>query len=343
MINYDFVPYLRGDARHILQRPTNIGPLPTKDSDVYDVTSFYHRLMASFGIIDIVYTPWGSNSFYLNNLRRYGIPEFDFSSFHQGSSFLFCETSDRLGFPTTEVTDFKGIGPHCPPPLPLPAEWEPFLNDPTSKGTIFVSLGSNTKWDHAPEYLKTAFWTALRNFTAYRIVFTYDADPPNDVPPHLKVSKWAPQRALLAHPTTKLFVSHSGLKSVNEALCAGVPLVLMPIFAEQKVNAEFMVAQGRATLINKWTLTAEALQNAIQSQLGPAWPQLKAKAARYAKIYVDRIARPSAVSAFYAERVAKTGGRGTTWPKAALNLYFLQVWGIDIFVGVIGLIVILSV
>uniref|UniRef100_A0A7E4VP91 UDP-glucuronosyltransferase n=1 Tax=Panagrellus redivivus TaxID=6233 RepID=A0A7E4VP91_PANRE len=341
-INFDSTPYLRGDARHVLHRPSNTGRLPQTDADVYNPKSFYHRVVNVLGLLEIPWTPFAVNLFSLTNLRRFGLPDFDFRTFYRDASFLFTETFDRLSMPTTEVVDFKGVGPYCPPAHTLSPEWDTFLNDPKSNGTIIVALGSNAKWTHAPEYLKTAFWTALRNFTNYRIVFTYDADPPNDVPPHLKVSKWAPQRALLAHPTTKLFVSHSGLKSVNEALCAGVPLVLMPIFAEQKVNAEFMVAQGRATLINKWTLTAETLQNAIQSQLGPAWPELKAKAVRYAKIYVDRIARPSAISAFYAERVAKTGGRGTTWPKAALKLSFVQVWGIDVIVGVIGFIVILS-
>ncbi|KAI5182020.1 glucuronosyltransferase [Nematocida sp. AWRm80] len=341
-VNFDSTQYLRGNARHVLHRPTNIGQLPISDDDVFNIHSFYHRLVNGIGLYEPLFSPWAINTFSLTNLRHFGMPKFDFASFCRDASFLFTETFDRLGMPTTEVVDFKGVGPYCPEAPPLSDKWKTFLNDPTSKGTIIVALGSNAKWTHAPEYLKTAFWTALRNLTDYRIVFTYDADLPEDIPPHLKVSKWAPQRALLAHPTTKLFVSHSGLKSVNEALCAGVPLVLIPIFAEQKYNAEFVVAQGRATLLNKWTVTTDSLQTAILNQVGSYWFDKKAKALRYARIYVDRIAPSSAISAFYAERVAKTRGQGVTWPKAFMKLYSLQTWLIDLFVPLVLLIVLLS-
>lgn len=41
-----------------------------------------------------------------------------------------------------------------------------------------------------------------------------------------------------AHPKIKGFVTHSGLMSIQEAIYHGVPLVSMPVFAEQDYNAE---------------------------------------------------------------------------------------------------------
>ena len=34
----------------------------------------------------------------------------------------------------------------------------------------------------------------------------------NDLPSHVKIVKWAPQYEILQHPSTKLMLSHCGLK-----------------------------------------------------------------------------------------------------------------------------------
>ena len=49
----------------------------------------------------------------------------------------------------------------------------------------------------------------------------------------LLVSPWVPQLAVLAHPATKLFVTHAGLNSMHEALAAGKPMLAMPYSADQ--------------------------------------------------------------------------------------------------------------
>ena len=49
----------------------------------------------------------------------------------------------------------------------------------------------------------------------------------------LLVSPWVPQLAVLAHPATKLFVTHCGINSLNEGLAAGKPLLGMPFATDQ--------------------------------------------------------------------------------------------------------------
>ena len=57
------------------------------------------------------------------------------------------------------------------------------------------------------------------------------------LPKHVRVVKWAPQNDVLAHPGTKVFVTHGGANSVYEAAFHGIPIVALPIFAEQPHNA----------------------------------------------------------------------------------------------------------
>jgi hypothetical protein len=52
------------------------------------------------------------------------------------------------------------------------------------------------------------------------------------------VLPWAPQAAILGHPAAKLFVTHGGLGSLYEGLSAGLPLVALPFFADQHINAQ---------------------------------------------------------------------------------------------------------
>jgi len=49
--------------------------------------------------------------------------------------------------------------------------------------------------------------------------------------------RWLPQASLLAHPKTRLFISHCGLNAVFEAAHYGVPVLATPLSADQHNHA----------------------------------------------------------------------------------------------------------
>jgi hypothetical protein len=51
-------------------------------------------------------------------------------------------------------------------------------------------------------------------------------------------------QALLTHAAVELFVTHGGLNSTLEGLSAGLPLIVMPFFADQPINAQHVVNKG---------------------------------------------------------------------------------------------------
>ncbi|OQV22739.1 putative UDP-glycosyltransferase 72D1 [Hypsibius exemplaris] len=61
---------------------------------------------------------------------------------------------------------------------------------------------------------------------------------------------WAPQKEILAHPATKVFVTHCGWNSALETLTYGVPVVAWPMFADQLINAEWLEEEGVGKLIH---------------------------------------------------------------------------------------------
>lgn len=59
----------------------------------------------------------------------------------------------------------------------------------------------------------------------------------------LVVPSWAPQIDILAHRATGGFLSHCGWNSTVESIVHGVPIIAWPLYAEQAMNARFLVQE----------------------------------------------------------------------------------------------------
>jgi UDP:flavonoid glycosyltransferase YjiC (YdhE family) len=96
-----------------------------------------------------------------------------------------------------------------------------------------------------------------------------DLDALPDPPDNVRVERWVPQQDVLGHAATA--VVHGGSGSTLGALAAGVPLVVMPLFADQPQNARRVaeVGAGLAVEPNRDDVAATAgpLRDAINSVL----------------------------------------------------------------------------
>ncbi|CAB5369489.1 unnamed protein product [Rhizophagus irregularis] len=81
--------------------------------------------------------------------------------------------------------------------------------------------------------------------------------------PHIHISKFAPQFAILNHTNTKLFFSHGGAGSSHESLYTGTPMLVLPFGADQMSNAEKLKLAGVALTLNKFTLDVSDIINKI--------------------------------------------------------------------------------
>ncbi|KAF7059958.1 hypothetical protein CFC21_066794 [Triticum aestivum] len=60
------------------------------------------------------------------------------------------------------------------------------------------------------------------------------------------VVSWCPQLEVLAHQAVGCFLTHCGWNSTSEALVAGVPMVALPQWTDQPMNAKYVEAVWRA-------------------------------------------------------------------------------------------------
>lgn len=89
---------------------------------------------------------------------------------------------------------------------------------------------------------------------------TYDIkDMLNQVHPHARLIKWAPQTAVLLHPSTALFVSHGGLGSWYESMYSGTRMIMFPFFGDQPANALITEQSGLGGILKSKFSIEEAV------------------------------------------------------------------------------------
>jgi UDP:flavonoid glycosyltransferase YjiC (YdhE family) len=91
-----------------------------------------------------------------------------------------------------------------------------------------------------------------------RVLLTTGADLDlAPVPPNVRVERWVPQAEALAQAS--LVVCHGGSGTVLGTLAAGIPLVIMPLFADQLANARTLAQVGAARVVHPDGLRAAIL------------------------------------------------------------------------------------
>lgn len=76
---------------------------------------------------------------------------------------------------------------------------------------------------------------------------TLDSRTLGPVPANVRIEAWAPQEHVLPH--TALVVCHGGSGTTIGALAVGVPILFMPLFADQPANAKRVTASGAGLIV----------------------------------------------------------------------------------------------
>lgn len=65
----------------------------------------------------------------------------------------------------------------------------------------------------------------------------------------------------------RLFITHCGLLSTQEAIFRKVPILALPVFLDQRGNAEKLLRRNLTKILDVGQLTAEGLRNGINEIL----------------------------------------------------------------------------
>ena len=100
---------------------------------------------------------------------------------------------------------------------------------------------------------------------------------------------WQPQNDILGHPKTKLFITHCGSGSQHEALFHGVPMLGIPMFAEQGWNCARAQRKGIALCLDLMTFTADELYDNIRELIGNSTFKTTMQISAKGEIYSQRM------------------------------------------------------
>lgn len=188
---------------------------------------------------------------------------------------------------------------------PLPDWW-----DGSEAPLVYLSFGTEAPTtDFFPSVYLAAI-DALAELPARLLVTIGNARDPAElgpVPASVHVEQWVPQAAVMPHVAA--MVGHGGSGSTLTALSWGVPLALVPLFADQGTNARRVAEAGAGVVLEGGPEAISGLSKAVSRLLDN--PSYRAGAARVR----DEIAALAPVD----DTVAVLAGLAGEQPRAALG------------------------
>ncbi|KAG1448890.1 hypothetical protein G6F56_008814 [Rhizopus delemar] len=149
------------------------------------------------------------------------------------------------------------------------------------------------------------------------------------------ISPWAPQVAILHHPSSALFITHGGFGSVSESLYQGVPVVVYPFFGDQHGTAVMAEESGFGRWLRKEDLLKDGnkMKDVVSEVLQDRQGQYKRTLQRFKALVQIRSLRGVQRGADVVEEVLFTHQDGELMHRHDVrhDLSFLKAYNLDIY------------
>ena len=145
---------------------------------------------------------------------------------------------------------------------------------------VYLSFGTEVPSptrDYFPDVYRAAL-QALQGVARVLVTIGNERDPAELGPlsPSVRVERWVSQAELMPH--TAAMIGHAGAGSTLTALTAGVPMALVPLFADQPFNARRVAELGAAIALEGGPASVPALAQAVPELLSDARYRDRARA-----------------------------------------------------------------
>ncbi|CAD5211777.1 unnamed protein product [Bursaphelenchus okinawaensis] len=195
---------------------------------------------------------------------KFGVEMPEFRDLLRKSSYVFVNVHDHLDHPRPITRKMHYIGGIAvkKPQSKHTKEVEQIISRP-SKGLILFSMGSLIDSTLMPKFVKEAFMATFAHFKDYTFLWRIKVNP-NDTQEFENITNlytiaWMDQPTILADTKTKLFITHCGQNSVMEAAYNGVPVLGLPLFADQHYNNALLINRRTGLYQDVHETTAESL------------------------------------------------------------------------------------
>uniref|UniRef100_A0A1B0CVV0 UDP-glucuronosyltransferase n=1 Tax=Lutzomyia longipalpis TaxID=7200 RepID=A0A1B0CVV0_LUTLO len=216
----------------------------------------------------------------------------------------------------------------------LPKDLQEIL-DSAKDGVILFSLGTNVKSAMLGDARQTEILEAFRSLPQYIFIWKFEVESlPVELPKNVHIRKWVPQSDLLAHPNLKLFISHCGLLSTQEAAWYGVPILGLPVFADQHQNMKLSLKTGMALEGDIGKIERNSFRKLIEEMLQN--PKYRENARMRSEIFRDQKETPLERAVWWTEFVLRHPNMTfMKSPSLQLGLAARQSWDVLAFLFIV--------
>ncbi|XP_031777616.1 UDP-glucuronosyltransferase 2C1-like [Nasonia vitripennis] len=211
----------------------------------------------------------------------------------------------------------------------LPEGVQQWLDDSVA-GCIYFSFGSMVVIESFPKPMLKAFYDSFKDIAPMRVLWKIDKPQllPDGLPANVMTQKWFAQNQVLKHKNTKVFVTHGGLMSSQEAIQFGVPMVGIPIFGDQHQNVDVNVKRGISTKVTLSELMQETFTKAITELIRN--PTYRKNSEKLKNLFMDRPMSPMDTAVYWVEYIGRHGKNALRSPLVDMPWYqkkLLDVYG----------------
>ncbi|XP_045489781.1 UDP-glucosyltransferase 2 [Pieris rapae] len=275
--------------------------------------TFWHRLKSTMVYGMMMIEEWKSYQVFKSDYEELfgplaaarGISLPPFGEIHRNVSILLSDSHPSFSTARSIPPNVVEIaGYHIDANIPeLPEDLKQIL-DASPQGVIYFSLGSVLK---ASAFKGNTKKELIQVFGSLKQTVLWKIDEKIDgLPKNVHVRPWMPQSSILAHPNIKVFITHGGLLSTMESIHYGIPILAIPVFADQPHNAVRSVEAGHALRVKYSPEMAPAVKVALEEMLRNDSYYKKAK--EISKLFRNRPNKPSDLITHYIEMAIETKG-----------------------------------
>ncbi|XP_046835901.1 UDP-glucosyltransferase 2-like isoform X2 [Vespa crabro] len=191
--------------------------------------------------------------------------------------------------------------------------------DESKDGFVYFSFGSMLKIESFPRKILNIFYKSFERISPVNILMKIPnpKELPPGLPKNVHTSPWIPQLKVLQHPNVKAFITHGGLMGTQEAISCGVPMIGIPIFADQFANVINYVKHNIAIKLDYENLSQDEMDAALNAILNNS--TYREAARNVAQQFLDRPLKPIDTANYWIEYIVKYGWDALRSPAMDLN------------------------
>ncbi|XP_054475185.1 UDP-glucuronosyltransferase 2A1-like [Anoplopoma fimbria] len=328
---------IQGEA-HFLIAPSPLSYIPFTATELTDKMTFPQRiknvLSYNLGMFTMSYI---AEPYYKPVVKKCFGPDVDYSTFFLDADIWLMRNDFFFEFPRPTMPNIIYMGGfQCKPPKPLPADLEEFVQSSGDHGVIMMTLGTLVR--KLPRGVTEEIAAAFAQLPQ-KVVWRYMGQRPANLGNNTLIVNWLPQKDLLGHPKTPVFVTHRGTNGVQEAIYHGVPVVGLPLFFDQPDNLSRIKAKGGAVIVEIAELDRHIFGDALKTALYNS--SYRENMQRLSRLNRDQPMKPLDKAVFWIEYVIRYKGARHLQSQSHKMSWFVYN-SIDVIAALLGVILLVT-